>query len=47
MKRVKDFWLEENVWGPVSWNGLGIKNTWSTIWHRLDTYLRTEGILIK
>ena len=43
MKRVKDFGLEENVWKPGSFNGEGIKNLWSTIWHRLNTYIRTEG----
>ena len=25
-----------------SWNGEGIKKLWSTIWHRLDPYLRKE-----
>ena len=42
MKRVKYFQLEENVWGLGSWNGEGITNMWSKIWHRLYTYLRTE-----
>ena len=42
MKRVKDFGLEENVWEIGSSNGEGITKLWSTIWHRLDSYLRTE-----
>ena len=43
MKQVKDFGLEENVWEPGSWNGEVNTNMWSTIWHRLDPYLFTEG----
>ena len=42
MKQVKYFGLEENVSEMVSWNGEGITKLWSTIWHRLDSYLRTE-----
>ena len=42
MKRVKYFGLEENVWEMGSWNREGITQLWSTIWHWLDTYLRTE-----
>ena len=41
MNPVKYFGLEENVGEMGSCNGEGIKNIWSTIWHRLDTYLRT------
>ena len=43
MKQVKDFGLEENVWELGSWSGEGIAKLWSTIWHRLNPYLRTEG----
>ena len=43
MKQVEDFGLEENVSEPGSWNGEGITKLWSTIWHRLVPYLRTEG----
>ena len=43
MKQVKDFGLEENFWEPGSWNGEGNTNMWSTIWHRLDSYIFTEG----
>ena len=43
MKRVKYFGLEGNFWELGSWNGEGITQLWSTIWHRLDTYLSTEG----
>ena len=42
MKRVNDFKLEENFWQPGSWNGEGITNMWSKIWHGLYLYLRTE-----
>ena len=42
-KRVKYVALEESVWEPGSQNVEGITKLWSTIWHRLDPYLRTEG----
>ena len=44
---MKYFGLEENVWEPGSWNGEGIKKPWSSIWHRLYPYLRTEGNINK
>ena len=47
MKRVKYFGLKETVWEMCSWNGEGIKNLWSIIWHRLYTYLRTERNISK
>jgi hypothetical protein len=47
MRKVKEFAEAEdsdvNVWrGPRDWDGETVTTLWSTIWYRLDPYLRTE-----
>ena len=43
IKRVKDFVLENNFWGPGTLNEEEITNMWSNNWHRSYPYLSTEG----
>ena len=43
MAKIEEFGREDNVWRKASeWNGKHVTTLWSTIWPKLDPYLRTE-----
>ena len=43
MRRIEEFGIEFNVWlASRKWDGGSITTLWSSIWEKLDPYLRTE-----
>ena len=43
MSKVEDIGREDKVWVPYSqWGGGTVTKLWSTIWCKLDPYLRTK-----
>ena len=46
MEKIKEFGQESGVWlsNTSEWNGSTVTTLWSTIWGKLDPYLRTESM---
>ena len=46
MEKIKEFGQESGVWlsDTSEWNGATVTTLWSTIWGKLDPYLRTESM---
>ena len=43
MSKVEDIGQEDKFWVPYSqWDGEKVNKLWSTIWCKLDPYLRTK-----
>ena len=43
MSKVKEIGREDKVWGPyIQWDGETVTKLWSTIWCKLDPYMRTK-----
>ena len=43
MRKIEEFGIEFNVWlAARQWDGGSITTLWSSIWEKLDPYLRTE-----
>ena len=43
MSKVEENGREDKFWVPYSqWDGETVTKSWSTIWYKLDPYLRTK-----
>ena len=43
MSKVEEIGREDKVWVPyIQWDGETVTKLWSTIWCKLDPYLRTK-----
>ena len=43
MSKVEEIGQEDKFWGPYSqWDGKTVTKLWSTIWCKLDPYMRTK-----